>query len=206
MAILLQVSKRNLRLHGKTPTMWWWHVLSGYSEVKEKQGNGKYQPSKNDKRAKKPVRCITKRFPTNACEPDDQSRPVIDGQRFRLNLVMSNTRCTDEDGQLYEYGQFDDMSGFREWAHACVKDVHSELNELGSFRGIDFNYRYNECRCPYDEGSLDRRDSRSFDSTERDGYGYVSIGGARSDRTTDIYCAKLVEANFLEAELSLLAA
>ena len=75
---------------------------------------------------------------------------------------------------------------------------HNTLNSLvngGSFRGIDFDCRYSECRCLFDQGTLDSRNSGDFDRTERNQNGYGSIDGARSTkRSSDIYCGKRVGA------------
>ena len=51
----------------------------------------------------------------------------------------------------------------------------------------------------YDEGTLDSRNSRGFDRTNRNEYGYGSIDGARSNRSSrDFYCGKLVGAEFMQ--------
>lgn len=138
------------------------------------------------------------RSPTNRCVPDDRPRPVRGGQRFRFNLVKANAQCVDGDDQLYEYGQFNNVYDFTECANVCVKKVSSELIDSGSFQGIDFDCRRNECRCLYDAGTLDRRNSRRFERTNRNEYGYGSIDGARIDRSSrDIYCGKLAGAEIM---------
>ena len=135
---------------------------------------------------------------TNVCILDGSPRSDRGGQGYRFNLVKSNARCTDEDGQHYEYGQIDDIDDFGKCADACVQDVNSDL--LVSFRGIDFDCERSTCHCLFDEGTSI---SQKFESTSRDGYltGYGSIVGARSTRSSiQIYCGKLVEAEFMGAD------
>ena len=114
----------------------------------------------------------------------------------RFNLVGANARCTDEDGQYYEYGQIDDIEDFGQCADACVEDVDSDL--LDTFRGIDFDCGSNTCNCLYDQGTLDRRNSADFDRTSRYGQGYGSITGANRG-SRGMYCGKLVGADVMGA-------
>ena len=65
------------------------------------------------------------------------------------------------------------MASFK-WANPCVKDVHAKLIELVSLQGIDFNCKYKECQCLYDEDTLDRCNSHRFDEIDCDEYGYGS--------------------------------
>ena len=53
----------------------------------------------------------------------------------RFNLVGANARCTDEDGQYYEYGQIDDIEDFGQCADACVEDV---LDDVCNLQGVEF--------------------------------------------------------------------
>ena len=114
----------------------------------------------------------------------------------RFNLVGANARCTDEDGQYYEYGQIDDIEDFGQCADACVEDVDPSL--LDTFRGIDFDCGSNTCNCLYDQGTLDRRNSADFDRTSRYEQGYGSITGANRG-SRGMYCGKLVGAEAMGA-------
>ena len=74
-----------------------------------------------------------------------------------------------------------------------MKDVRSSL--LDSFRGYDWDCDSNRCRCLYDRGTLDSRNSGRFDRTNRSERGYGSVDGATfKDRS---HCAKLAGAEFV---------
>ena len=50
-----------------------------------------------------------------------------------------------------QYGQLDDVFdfSFSTSTNTCVKKSRSEFINSGSFRGTDFDCRFNECRCLY---------------------------------------------------------
>jgi len=132
-----------------------------------------------------------------SCVDDESPRPHhSDKGRFRFNLVKSNTRCVDRRSNLYEYGQFDKVKEFSDCAEACVNDVRSSL--LESFRGYDWDCKRELCRCLYDRGALDSRNSDRFDRTNRSNSGDGSIEGTEDSR--DYYCAKLAGAELLGDE------
>lgn len=105
----------------------------------------------------------------------------------------SNAKCVDRRDHLYEFGQFDDVREFSHCADKCVKDVRSSL--LDSFRGYDWNCKNERCRCLYDEGTLDSRNSGNFDRTNRNERGAGSIEG--TTRSDNYFCAKLAGAEFV---------
>jgi len=104
--------------------------------------------------------------------------------------VKSNARCVDKNRNLYEYGQFDRVKEFSDCAEACVNDVRSKL--LDNFRGYDWDCSNRKCRCLYDKGTLDSRNSGRFDRTNRNESGRGSVEG--TEKKSDYYCAKLAGA------------
>ncbi|KAL7554583.1 hypothetical protein ACHAWF_019045 [Thalassiosira exigua] len=135
------------------------------------------------------------------CIPNDSPRTRRRGQRYRFELVRSNAKCVDAGNETYEYGQFNRIHTFSDCTKACVRNVRSSLLDSGGFRGVDFDCRSSECRCLYDEGTLDRRNSRRFDRTNRNEQGYGPIDGTKRTRSSrGTYCGKLVGSDFLEAD------
>lgn len=135
----------------------------------------------------------------SGCVPDDRPESRRDAKNYRFELVQSRARCTDADGKKYEYGAIDDVGDFGDCARACVQDVRSSLLDSDGFRGVDFDCRYNVCRCLYDEGTLDR-DSSGFDRTYRDESGHGPIDGAKASRSSkDFYCGRLEGSDFVAA-------
>ncbi|KAL7549711.1 hypothetical protein ACHAWF_012977 [Thalassiosira exigua] len=188
-----------------------------HSPTPTKSRKGQPTPSptakNSQKQTKSPTRRPTRR-PTSRptqrhfsnlrdkkCVRDERPSLVRNGQRFQFNLVESNARCVDADGDLYEYGQFDYVYSFNDCADACVYNAPTNLIDSGNFQGIDFDCRYNQCRCLYNEGTLNNRNSGGFDSTSRNEYGYGPVTGAKRNRSSrGIYCGKLASAEFLGAD------
>ena len=116
-------------------------------------------------------------------------------------LILSSHRCT-MCGWIWPAvwnGQWDNVFNFSECANA--KDLRYELIDSVRFWGVDFDCRFNECRCLYDQGTLDRRNSRGFDRTVHNEYGYGSTNGAKRNRSSrDFYCGKLAGAKLMEAD------
>ena len=52
---------------------------------------------------------------------DDEQPQVSHNGRYRFKLVDDTAKCVDKDGDVYEYGQFDDVEEFSDCAEACVK-------------------------------------------------------------------------------------
>lgn len=135
------------------------------------------------------------------CVPNDSPRTRRDGQRYRFELVRSNAKCVDADRQTYEYGQFNRIHTFSDCTSACVRNVRPSLLKAGGFRGVDFDCRSSECRCLYDEGTLDRRNSQRFDRTNRREQGYGPIDGTKRTRSSrGTYCGRLVGSDSLAAD------
>jgi len=130
------------------------------------------------------------------CVTDDRPRPVRNGQRYRFNLEASDAMCVDSENRRYEWGEFPNVRDFSACAEKCVNGVKEELATGSSFRGYDFDCARSTCRCLYDEGTLDSRNSGRFDRTNRNLPGEGSIAGSTTKKAT--YCAKLVGAEFLE--------
>ena len=77
----------------------------------------------------------------------------------------------------------------------CVNNTPKALAAGGSFRGYDYDCAGRLCRCLYDEGTLDNRNSGRFDRTNRNERGSGSIVG--TTRRRSYYCGKLVGAETL---------
>eukprot|EP00571_Detonula_confervacea_P010486 CAMPEP_0172305220 /NCGR_PEP_ID=MMETSP1058-20130122/6552_1 /TAXON_ID=83371 /ORGANISM="Detonula confervacea, Strain CCMP 353" /LENGTH=228 /DNA_ID=CAMNT_0013016749 /DNA_START=93 /DNA_END=779 /DNA_ORIENTATION=- len=152
--------------------------------------------SSSSKSTKKPTRKPTGRRPTSECVDDDSPRPVRNGVRYRFKLQKSNAQCVDTRDNLYEYGQFDKIREFSDCADACVEDVHPHL--LDFFRGYDWDCKNQKCRCLYDKGTLDSRNSARFDRTNRVERGRGPIEG--TTKKDSYYCARLSGTEFLDAE------
>merc|ERR1712130_151505 len=97
------------------------------------------------------------------CIDDDKPRAIRDGDRYRFKLQRKDAQCTDIDGRLYEYGEFKKIKNFSDCADACVEDTRSSL--LDSLRGYDYDCYEGKCRCLYDRGTLDSRNSGTFNRT-----------------------------------------
>lgn len=136
---------------------------------------------------RKPTRRPTGRRPTSSCIDDESPRTRHNGNRWRFHLLKSHAKCVDRKDRRYEYGQFDKVREFSQCADACVKDVRSSL--LDSLRGYDWNCEKERCRCLYDKGTLDSRNSGNFDRTNRDERGDGPIEGAT--KSDDYFCAEL---------------
>jgi len=74
----------------------------------------------------------------------------------------------------------------------CVKDVRSSL--LENFRGFDWDCKKERCRCLYDEGTLDSRNSGNFERTNRNEEGSGRVRQAK--KKDDMYCGKLTDVTF----------
>jgi hypothetical protein len=123
------------------------------------------------------------------------------GQNFAFRLSGEDKQCTDNHGNLYSYGKFENIRSFEECAEKCVKDSPLELINDGVFRGFDFDCHYNECNCLFDRGSLDKRSTRNFfdRSNRRErGTGTIDRNGGLDGRGW--YCGTLV--GFMESELA----
>lgn len=88
------------------------------------------------------------------------------------------------------------MKTFEDSAEYCVNGTPESLVASGSFRGYNFDCQRSTCRCLYDEGTLDNRNSGRFDRTNRNEPGSGSVAG--TTRKSSSYCAKLVGAEMLE--------
>ena len=121
------------------------------------------------------------------------------GSRFKFNLSGTNKLCTDQNrGRTYSHGTFKDVRSFESCATKCVEEGPIDLINNGSFRGIDFDCYLYECRCLFDQGELNTRNTYVFDRTSRSqqGYGSIDRNGGRSE--DGFYCGTLV--GFMEAE------
>lgn len=131
------------------------------------------------------------------CVDDDRPRPVRNGQRFRFNLVDSGgSQCVDSRDRRYEWGEFGSCKNFSQCAEYCVNNTPQGLVFDGSFRGYDFDCARRSCRCLYDSGTLDGRNSARFDRSNRNESGRGSISS--TSRKTSYYCGKLVGAEAVE--------
>lgn len=101
----------------------------------------------------------------------------------------------DRKKRSYQYGQFDKVKKFSDCADRCVKDVSSRV--LDAFRGYEWDCKNRECRCLYDDGTLngDKRARNMFDRTNRheDGKGPIE----RTKKDKNVYCAKLDSVKFV---------
>lgn len=136
------------------------------------------------------------RRPTDTCMDDERPRPIRDGQRFRFNLVDEDAQCVDIYGRTYQWGQFNNCQSFSECADLCVNNAPGSLAANGSFRGYDFDCEQSVCRCLYDSGTLNNKNSGRFNRVNRNEPGRGSISGATRKKYS--YCGKLVGAEFLE--------
>jgi len=124
------------------------------------------------------------------------------GSRFAFRLLnKGHEQCTDEVGEVYQWGRFNNIRSFEDCAVTCVKESPIELINDGVFRGFDFDCKKSQCMCLFDEGELDRlsNNKRSvFRGTDREGRGYDSIDRNRGLYAKDVYCGTLV--GFMEEE------
>ncbi|KAL7542023.1 hypothetical protein ACHAWF_007070 [Thalassiosira exigua] len=126
------------------------------------------------------------------CAPDHHPRIRRDGQYYRFELVRSGAQCVDTDGEPDQYGQIDGVRDFGDYADACVQNVQADLLESVGFRGVYFDCRPGECRCLYDEGTLDHHNSREFDRASRHEV------PNRTRRSRDTYCGRLIDSDIMD--------
>ena len=163
-------------------------------------------PTRNTPRpSSRPTRRPSNPRPSDVYVSDDcvdvaTPRPVRDGQRFRFSLEGSNARCVDNRDRAYEFGQFDNTNRFSDCAEKCVNETPNDLATSDTFRGFDFDCNRRTCRCLYDEGTLDSRNSGRFDRTNRNENGRGSISG--TSRRTYFYCGILVGAELIEGAVA----
>ncbi|KAL7524513.1 hypothetical protein ACHAWF_000980 [Thalassiosira exigua] len=132
--------------------------------------------------------------------PDDRPRTQRNGQHYHFELVQSGVQCVDSDGEIYEYGQINGVCNFTDCTDACVQNVRLSLLESGRSHGVEFDCRSGECRCLYNEGTLDGHNSRGYERSNRSEYGYGPIDGAKIfRRSRDTYCGRLVGSDFEDA-------
>jgi len=134
-------------------------------------------------------------------------RPVHNGERFRFNLLTISSAYNNKSGSCqninklsYEYGMFINVTDFSDCASKCVQDTPDELVSYGtlygSFRGYEYNCLSKECRCLYDENTLNVDNSDNFDivvgkyNTESGIFGSGEIDSVISK--VGYYCGKLV--------------
>lgn len=115
---------------------------------------------------------------------------------MRFNLVDSDAQCVDTRDRVYEWGQFNNCRNFSQCADMCVNSVSSSLAFDSGFRGYDFDCDQQVCRCLYDSGTLNSRNSGRFNRVNRNEPGRGSISGTTRKRST--FCGKLVGAELLE--------
>ena len=118
------------------------------------------------------------------------------GQRFRFNVDGTNVQCADSRDRVYEYGQSNNIDNVSACAEFCVNGVQDSLVNGGSFRGFDMNCSARTCRCLYDAGTLDSRNSNRFDRTNRNPTGRNSI--ANTVGAQNFICGNLVGAELVE--------
>ena len=124
-------------------------------------------------------------------------RVVRNGQRFRFNLRGENEQCVDRHGQLYQWGQFNQVRSFGDCATACVNFVPSNLVFNNSFRGIEYIRGRNQCRCLYDRGFLNRSVRRlpgRFNRANTNERGVGSIDRNRGRFNRNYFCGTLAGA------------
>jgi len=154
------------------------------------------KPTKDTRRpTRKPTRKPTKKPSSDRCGSVDKKKPKSkrSGESYRFKLEKSDARCLDKDKNRYEYGQFDKVKKFSDCADKCVKDVSSSV--LDNFRGYEWNCKNRECRCLYDEGTLDSRTSDRYDRSNRNNDGEGPI--KKTEKKKDRYCAKLDSVKFV---------
>lgn len=177
----------------------------------ERQCRQENTPRPTNRPARRPTPRPTPNQP-NRCVGNERPRPRrtdADKARYRFNLSGSNKQCTDLSGNLYQYGQFNNIKSFEDCADKCVTGVPLSLaNDRESFRGIDFDCGRSQCRCLYDRNTLGRRNSNVFDrtNTSRGDRGYGSIDRSGGRQASNFYCGTLVDSMeaefFLEADAS----
>lgn len=152
----------------------------------------------NPRPTRKPTRAPTSnnRRPTSECVDDERPRADRNGERFRFNLVKSDAQCVDNRDRNYEWGEYNKVDNFSACAELCVNNTPESLVTGGTFRGYDYDCDSRLCRCLYDAGTLDSRNSGRFERTNRNGTGEGSISDTTQKRS--YYCAKLVGAEFLD--------
>jgi hypothetical protein len=135
----------------------------------------------------------------NVCVPDERPRPVRSGYRYRFNLLGNDAIGTDINGNLYEYGQFNNVDTSNQCSEACINDVSSGLSS--ALLGFDFGCADRVCRCLYSSGTLNSQNRGDFDSYNVNFVGKGSISGTTVKKT--FYAFKLVGA---EAEDEIVSA
>ena len=131
----------------------------------------------------------------SGCVPDDRPRPVRNGERFRFNLEGANAVCVDTNGNLYEYGQFNNVDNSSDCGDACVNNVSSDLSS--ALLGFDFHCANRICQCLYSSGTLNSQNRGAFDSYDTSLPGKGSISGTTPSQ--GFYAFKLVGAESEDA-------
>lgn len=129
-----------------------------------------------------------------------QPRPVGFGEQFRFNLLGDGDagQCVDDQGHLYERGEFDNIDTFQECAKVCVSSTPASLALSDSFRGFDFDCPSKTCYCLYEGGTLDTGNAAGFDSSSYGiGEEYSGGTGEVAEATYKVgyygyYCGELV--------------
>ena len=140
-------------------------------------------------------------------EPNAITRKGSDngnGSRFAFRLLNDgNEMCTDDAGDVYQWGRFNNIRSFEDCAVTCVEESPLQLINDGVFRGFNFDCKKKQCMCLFDEGELDSLTGRERSvfrgGTDRKGRGYDSIDRNRGKYERDIFCGSLV--GFMEEEV-----
>lgn len=133
------------------------------------------------------------------CVPDERPRPVRSGTRYRFTLQGRNSISVDKNGNLYEYGQFNNIEHSNKCSDACVHDVTDDL--ASKLLGFDFGCSDQVCRCLYTSGTINSQNKGYFDSYNTNFVGKGSISGTLKKNT--FYAFKLVGAEEDQASVSI---
>jgi hypothetical protein len=109
------------------------------------------------------------------CVPDERPRPVRSGTRYRFTLQGKNAISVDKNGNLYEYGQFNNIEHSNKCSDACVHNVSDDL--ASKLLGFDFGCNDLVCRCLFTSGTLTSQNRGDFDSYNTNFVGKGSISG-----------------------------
>ncbi|KAL9181015.1 hypothetical protein ACHAXT_009820 [Thalassiosira profunda] len=135
---------------------------------------------------------------------DDTDPTVKRGEyEYDFDLAFRNAQCLDDEDERYEYGAFYNVFEFSDCASACVNGIKPELKPteamLQNFRGFDWDCENNECRCLYDNGTLNDWLAMIFDDINIDeelvGEGAVFDGLDKDDW----YCGNITQVVEIEA-------
>ncbi|KAL7523401.1 hypothetical protein ACHAXR_000772 [Thalassiosira sp. AJA248-18] len=139
------------------------------------------------------------------CVPNERPQAQnnkADKTRFRFNLEESDSVCADKNGVEYEWGEFENVDDSDECAKMCATKTQTSLANV--LRGFNFNCYDFACQCLYDQGTLDRDNSRDFDNSNYTTRTQKARGSiTKTVRDDGYYCFKMVSRELTEEGLEM---